>query len=162
MRVWNIDEREYDPVHNFGEGSDLIDFLRTFLTALREDTLNDPDGQQVLRVQRLEQSGRCLYGIIETGEYGTESNLWDVRAQEVVYRRRRGQADMMPFYFQADLPEGPDEGILIVQRMGLFGIRKLLYGALRPAFQRQFEDCDLRLQPVVDQAEIEGDVGGKD
>lgn len=161
IRVYNLDERENEPIHEFGEGCDLINVVRGYLRDLRGDGLHDEEGQHVLRVERLESRGRTLYGIIETGEYGVESNLWDVRERAMVHRRRRSEADMRPFYFLLDLPEGPDEGVLILQRAGLFGIRRVLYDALRTKFRTEFGDYDLKLQPVVDQGEIDRYVRGR-
>jgi len=161
IRVWNIDEHEPDPISNFSDGADLIDFLRTFFDGLKTSVAHDEVIRQVLRVKTLTVGGRQISGIIETGEYGSESELWDVKKKSVAHTRKTTEADMLPFYFLADLPEGPDEGLLMLERRGMLGIRQLLYRAVIAEFEKKFKDHSLRFDPLVQSTELAKYANGK-
>lgn len=161
VKVWNPEEREGETLSDFGDESDLLDFFYEFLSGLQKKTSRDTEDQQVLRVEHLKKHDRQIYGIIETGEYGHESVLWDVDAETVAYKRKTTEANMLPFFFLVDIPEGTDEGILLLQRTGLYGIRRMLYHALKQRFDEKFGDFSLRLHPLVDSEEIQKYQHGK-
>ena len=161
IRVWNIDEREADPISSFSEGADLLDFLKAFFAGLKKKVAHDEDVRQVLRVKTLNAVGREISGIIETGEYGSESELWDVKKESVAHSRTTTEADMLPFYFLADIPDGPDEGLLILERRGMSGIRQLLYHAVSAEFEKKFKEHRLRFDPLVQSKELEKYAKGK-
>jgi hypothetical protein len=161
IRVWNIDEREADPISSFADDSDLFDFLNDFFVGLKTKVAHDASVQQVLRVKTLNVVGRQLSGIIETGEYGSESELWDVKKASLAHMRKTTEADMIPFYFLVDLPKGPDEGLLVLERRGMSGIRQVLYHAVSSEFDHKFKDHRLRFDPLVQGKELEKYVKGK-
>lgn len=161
IRVWNIDEREADPISSFSDGADLLDFLNVFFAGLKTKVAHDENVRQVLRVKTLKAVGRHISGIIETGEYGSESELWDVKRESVAHMRKTTEADMLPFYFLADLPEGLDEGLLILERRGMSGIRQLLYHAVNAEFEKKFMAHRLRFDPLVQSRELAKYAKGK-
>jgi hypothetical protein len=161
IRVWNIDERKADPVSSFSDGADLLDFLNTFFDGLKTKVAHDENIKQVLRVKTPTVVGRQISGIIETGEYGSESELWDVKKASVAHNRKATEADMLPFYFLADIPDGPDEGLLILERRGMSGIRQLLYRVVSAEFEKKFKDHRLRFDPLVQSKELAKYAKGK-
>jgi hypothetical protein len=68
---------------------------------------------------------------------------------------------MLPFYFLIDLPEGADEGFMVLQRTGMYGIRKMLSEFLTQEFEVSFTDYQLHLHPLVESAEIKKYQKGK-
>jgi hypothetical protein len=161
VKVWDVEERSAEQIADFGQGSDLLDFFKQFLTDLKTNTINDDKVHQVLRVTILKSGARRLYGVIETGEYGAESELYDVKKRQIAHRRKTTEADMLPFYFLVDLPEGVDEGILLLQRQGMFGIRKLFHHAIGQVFDGKFPGYVLRFLPLVENKEIQKYAKGK-
>jgi hypothetical protein len=141
-------------ISNFGGGQDLFDFCLNLLTDLKKKTSNDKQFQHVVRVKKLTDERRQIFGIIQTGDYGQESELLDVDTEKVAYERRTNHANMLPFYFLFDLPSGSNTGILLLQRMGMFGIRKMLFRVLSDKFESQHGDFTIRLDPLVDEKEI--------
>lgn len=113
-------------INNLRHGGDVLVTFREYLNALRHTSSHDTGSQRLLRVSRLNANGRILKGIIETGEYGFESDLYDVNADVVSHRRQNTEAEMLPFYFMISLPTDVNEGIIILQRFRQFGIRKIL------------------------------------
>lgn len=157
IKVWNTVHRKSEVVsafatkpHNGAKASDLLDFLKGTLGALRKQTSQQDDIQHILTVRKLMEDDRILYGIIETGEYGVESDLLDIETKALAHHRKMTEADMRPFYFLVDVPEGPDEAVLLLQRSGALGIRKVLHQAVAPTLERQFPELRLRIQPLVD------------
>lgn len=131
------------------EGDDLLEMLDGYLSSRAEAYAHDEEGQKLLTVSRLERKGRTLSGIIETGEYGYETNLYHVDRGEVTYTRDRLEAEMIPFYFLVELPKGVNEGLAILQRFQLFGIRTVLSRDLDTYMNDTKPDFRVRLNPVI-------------
>ncbi len=161
VKVWNHEEKDTETVSDFDGEHDLLNFFQDTLSALVQKSARNDVEQQVLRVKKLKKDGRSISGIIETGEYGLESTLLDVDRGVEVYRRKTNEANMFPFYFLVDLPEGVDQGIVLLQRTGMYGIRHLLYGILDTKFDADFPEYRLRLHPIVENEEIEKYQKGK-
>lgn len=161
IKVRDVGEREDEIISDFAEGEDLLDFFQQFFGDLKDKKIDDKIIQQVLSVETLKVEGRKLYGIVETGEYGEESVLWDVERLKVAHRRKKTEAEMLPFYFHLDLPEGTDEGILLLQRLGAIGIRQLLHFAVSRAFEKKHADHRLLFLPLVEPKEVEKYVKGR-
>lgn len=157
INVWNFEEREGEVISDFGDEEDLLELFSTFLSSLQAKASHDKRNRQLLTVEtlKIEKKARTLCGIIETGEYGSESKLRDVDTQEIVYKKKIKEADMLPFYFLFDLPEGSEDGILVLQRTGMFGIRKILTTVIDSWFDAKFPDYRLRLHPLAEPGDLE-------
>jgi hypothetical protein len=160
VKIWNEIEREYETLSDF-DGQDALKFLSKEFHKLMKGKVHDQQLNQVMSVSKLETNGRTLSGTIETGEYGYESNLYDTQTQTVVHKRRQKEADMWPFYFFVEVPEGTDEGLLILQRTGNMGIRKVVSRVLKDSFTIQFPEFHLHFLPSVEAGEIEKYIKGK-
>jgi hypothetical protein len=155
IKVWNIGEREFDDISDFGEGIDLLDVVKDSFRELKVKASRNSEHQQVLKVRNIEVAGRRICGIIETGEYGQESELWDVNSEKTVYKRKTTEANMLPFYFRMEIPQGVDQGILLLQRTGMYGIRKIVKEFLDHQFDKRFMDSRLRFNHLIEREEIE-------
>lgn len=162
VNVWNPHDREDEYLSDFdGEGGDVLDFLGTVLGGIKAKTLDQVELQQAFSIPRLDKRNRTLSGIIETGRYGHESDLINVKTSKVVYQRKKTDAEMLPFYFYFEIPEGVEEGILILQRTSAFGIRKILAWVLKVAFEKQYPEYKLKIAPVVAESEVKKFIKGK-
>ncbi len=161
VKLWDTQEKEADPLSNFADSDDFFTFSKDLLNGLKEKTQNHEESQRVLTVKKLGQEDRTLFGVIETGEYGVESDLLNVATGSVVHRRKKDEADMRPFYFLLDIPDGPDEGILILQRSGVLGIRKIVYQTMKTKFELDYPEYRLRISPLVEAEEFEKYLKGK-
>jgi hypothetical protein len=56
---------------------------------------------------------------------------------------------MFPFYFLFSIPEKKDEGVVILQRTGQFGIRKLVGQELRSLFEQKYPAYTASIQPLI-------------
>lgn len=136
-------------INNLRGGGDVFATFRDYLSALRRTSSHDEEGQKLLRVSRLNVSGRTLRGIIETGEYGYESDLYDVNSEAVSHRRSTTEAEMLPFYFLISLPTNVNEGIIILQRFRQFGIRKLLLSDFSRVFSIAHPGYRVEFNPLT-------------
>jgi hypothetical protein len=163
VKVRNPSDREYECLSDFdGDGSDLLDFLSKVLSGIKTKTLEDQkELQQAFSVPKLETDGRKLRGEIQTGQYGHENDIVNVKTTQVVYRRKKEDAEMWPFYFYFELPEGVEDGILILQRTAALGIRKLLHWVLDTALQNKYPEYKLRFDPIIVASEFEKFKKGK-
>ncbi|MDE6527435.1 MAG: hypothetical protein K2L78_00100 [Muribaculaceae bacterium] len=94
-----------------------------------------------LRISRIKQladgtfakylTGRYLSGIIESGEYGTEESIIDSETGKLKYRKEKGDAPMIPFYFMFRIPDNSRYGYLILERIGNIGISTVLTEAMK-------------------------------
>jgi hypothetical protein len=158
VRVKRQREKGFAFIHCFGDDSDdLLNVIANILATLQELD-NDRKRQNVLEVSQIRQSGREIYGTIKSGAYGIESELYDVRETEEkgeVIKKRSFHAEMIPFFFHFDLPEGEDKGVLALQRIGQFGISQPFALSLTRNFRRHFPSHVLSLNSVMSKDIIE-------
>ena len=116
---------QYLRLDGYDGGLDLFDTFWEYLANRKEDSFVDDDTRKLLRVNKRSRSTtqRILRGIVNVGEFGYEADLHDVTTGTVPYRRTLDDAEMMPFYFLAHLPEKATRGVFILQRRGQRGIR---------------------------------------
>jgi hypothetical protein len=149
VRVRPAYTREYETISSFSDDADLFNHLQNALAGFHANASNNTAERQVFQVDRLHPSARRLEGIISSGEYGAESTIRDVNTWTVSYRKRTHDAEMLPFYFLLDLPEGRDKGLLLLQRTGILGIRHVLGPAIERVFRAEFDDYMLVINPIV-------------
>lgn len=130
-------------------GKDMLDVLEAYLEAARVRAADDPRASTLLRVARMTRADRTLTGTVETGEYGYESSLYDLDHAVVSHHRTVREAEMLPFYFLIRVPQGRDEGILILQRFKQFGIRRSLSLYFHDQFDLACPDSRLEMNPLV-------------
>ncbi len=101
--------------------------MQTFLHSLQVNMSHDLQTQKLLNVRNFISNDRTLSGIIETGEYGYESNLYNIENYSISYVRQTNEAEMMPFYFIIAFPPGENEGLIVLQRFGQNGIKTFFH-----------------------------------
>jgi hypothetical protein len=154
IKVKDVSEHRFKVLSDV-DGKDLFEFFFDELDSLKATANNNKLAQELLRVNDLRKKKRQLTGIIETGQYGRETILFDVNKKSVAHRRAISEAEMLPFYFLLEIPEGTDEGFLILQRTGAFGIRSTLSAALGDRFTKAHSDHRLRFYPAVSSEAID-------
>lgn len=120
---------KYFRVGKLDHNGDLLELVRGFLEQLEAAASLFPDEEErksLTRVTRLDLKERILAGVLETGDYGYQTELVDVEEQQPPYRRERNQAELFPFAFMFYLPKTTFQGLMIVQRFENLGIRSVL------------------------------------
>jgi hypothetical protein len=149
IRVRNVVEHESETLSSILGEEDLLGILKTYFDELRAETPDNESSQIILRVLKCGVEGRNLMGMIETGAYGIESVLINRKTKVEVLKRTPDVADMFPFFFLFHVPDGTDEGILILQRRGHYGIRSILHFLLKLKFEDEFPDLRLHIIPQI-------------
>jgi hypothetical protein len=105
----------------FNDRDDFQDVLQSFLQGLSRRIKNDVH-QTYLKAENIGLIDRGIEGILESGYYGISSSIRDVETDEIRYKKNAHDADIIPFYFLIHIPKNKNEGIVILQRAGKYGI----------------------------------------
>ena len=84
-----------------------------------------------------------LSGIIESGSYGIESKITDVETKEVMYNRKKTDADNKDFQFLIYIPKGKTsdaviKGILMFEMIGSYGVKTITVENMRTFFGEKY------------------------
>lgn len=136
-------------LNNIDEGKTFLECIekyvcqniRLYTNDTNQDTLFQ--FEQVSQEKTLNSVGQeeysILYGRVKTGEYGIESELVDIKSGQIT-NRSVDQADMMPFGFCIAVPAGDvNSGVIILQTMGVYGMKTTL--------QRHLQKCLADISP---------------
>jgi len=102
-----------------------------------------------MRIVEFKLEERMVYGIIESGVYGVPGDVRDTETHKLSYRKKKADADVLPFYFLMSIPKGTDEGILILQRTGKYGCQTNLSYFLNKQFRYKFPHCCFSINTLV-------------
>ena len=107
------------------------------------------DLRKVARIDKLEISGRITQGIVKTGDFGYSSDIVDSVSGDTTYTRSTREADVIPFFFLFWIPEDYDEGIVILQNSGVFGIVGCIRRMIGLRFNSAFKNHRLHINPLI-------------
>jgi hypothetical protein len=126
---------DFIPVRKFDGISDLSDVLKVFLDRLNSEVKVsgakvDETSQSVFSIKHFKEikdaAGDLTFtaGILQSGEYGEESELFDTITRTSSKKKERHEAEMLPFFFLLEQPPmSCDEAIVIFQTYKQFGIK---------------------------------------
>ena len=130
-------------------GSDLMTVFHQYLQARVAKFSIDHERQKLWRVLRPHATDSTVNGIVETGEYGYTADLYNVNTETVSYQRIGTDAEMMPFYFLAQLPTHRDEGVILLQRRSNLGIRTIFLKDFAEDFESSYQGFKVVFNPLV-------------
>jgi len=90
-----------------------------------------------------------ISGIIESGDYGYESVIYDIHSGSEQYKREVDDTEIKPFYFLLYLPQNDNKGFVILQRFGIYGIHSIFKHHLTEFFRTRYSDLQLEFNPFV-------------
>lgn len=145
IRIEDTRSNTFLILDNFINSLDFYSIIDHYLSARHS---NNPsviaNSNKILKVKHFDNQGDRMYvGIIETGEYGYEADLYDINRNQTTYTRQPTEAEMLPFYFLISIPSNKDEGILILQRFKQFGIKTIFENDLKN-FIKSYVPADVR------------------
>ena len=149
LRIRDTVSGTYLPLGNLSEHQDLLQLFTEYLHDRMANYSFSPTSQKLLRVVQYSSQARVVSGVVETGEYGFEADLYNIQTSSVSYQRTVDDAEMMPFYFMANLPRQQDEGILILQRTSQYGIRTVFLQDLAKHIKEIDATKHIEINPLV-------------
>lgn len=139
---------EYLSWQKFDGVNDLSDILAGYIKRWQNYNSNS-DTKQVINLKSYTLEGEKHFGIIETGEWGYESTLVDIKQKAIAHKRNTNEAEMIPFFFFMGFPNDKKEGVLILERFGTLGIRSYLGSFLDSEFQKKHSDYIVEFTPLI-------------
>ena len=158
IRVRRRRTKTANPIGNFdGSHSDLLAFLEAFLSGLNITTSHDQRFKGVLSVEQrsTEAEKRTITGIILAGHYGKTSDFLDINTSTNVFSRRPHHVEAAPFYFKVFLPAAQDEGIILIQRVGISSPLRVLQDFIIRSFRANYREFVLEINPLVDKMALD-------
>ena len=149
IRLREIASGNLLPLGSFLPNTDFLDELNVYLTNRGTTPSHNSIEQRLLQVDQFQHTNRTFRGIVKTGEYGFESTLYDVPSSTVAHYRTVDQAEMLPFYFLAYIPSQSNVGMLILERFGQFGIRKVMLEDFKSFFESRYQGITVEINPLV-------------
>ena len=150
IRIYSLLDHCYINLNELLDGnSDSFRAMKTCIRILSSSYSHDTSVKKLFKIQEFESKHRHINGIIETGDYGYESDLFDIQSAQISYRRQLYEAELLPFYFHIVLPKKIDFGILILQRFGQRGIKAIFSEELDNYFSGRFPDHRIEFEPLI-------------
>ena len=151
---------KYAKLDSFDGSKDFLDVLNTFLKDHLQLQQHDATAKHLMNLQRFDPGDRKTTGIILSGQYGQACDIYDAQKAEYTYTKNKNEADMLPFYFQIEIPSDADEGFLIVQRSthGGGGIKTDLVKNLSSHFETQYPDMKLEFNPLMPEEVVKSSI----
>ena len=149
IRLIDCDPHNRLTIDNFNGGSDLFNIMQHSFNSLHTSISNDVDLQRTIGVQRYTSSARTMAGIIQSGAYGFESDLVNVDSGTISHHRTVDEADILPFYFLVHLPNNLDEGVLILQRFGINGIKTIFTKHFSTIIEDDYPNIVFEINPLI-------------
>ncbi|MEG4291513.1 hypothetical protein Q5692_29660 [Microcoleus sp. C2C3] len=139
---------DYCTLSCFNGHDDLYNVMRVFLQNLTGNSTNDTY-KTYMKTIKLDPEGRSIGGVFESGIYGLSSNLRNVDTDSITYKKKKNEADVLPFYFLFYIPQDTNEGILLLQRTGRYGVRTNLGTFLNNFFLDKYPGFTIEINTLV-------------
>ena len=144
------------------EDEDLIDIVFNEFVPFIDDYPTDERNKRVVKLLKQDNGNsffkkkdgtRTISGVIETGKYGKEENVVDVDKtdNEPVFKIHKNHSVQKPFFFLVCISNLKKDGIIILERDGVLGIKQVFTRLLKDFIKSKFEDYTLHLTNFIDQ-----------
>ncbi len=132
------------------DGVDLFSCLKHWTKPTESQMANFEESKQVMDFseQDVLEKRETVTGIVETGEYGFESKLFDVKKRKIAYKRTVDDAEVLPFYFQIFAPN-EEIGIVVFQRFGNLGISSVFRKWFRSQIDSVSSEFTVDMDPLI-------------
>jgi hypothetical protein len=131
-----------------GAGTALLDVVAKAFAPLIKGNYKGVLGKS-LGIIGLKKSPVGIEGTLVVGEYGLASSVIDVNDGSKAFDKDKHHAEQVPYYFRVHIPKGGDQGVLILQRLGVGGITSIVKPIIRDYFGSKFDKHTLDIAPMV-------------
>lgn len=153
--------KDLENLSSFDHGKDFLSLVDQLFLSWKQDVeLSLYNDEQAKKVSRLRRIGDACWeyhrhttfidGIIESGEYGTQEDIIEIKTGRSKYVKKKEDASLRPFYFMFYHKPNTEECFLLVERIGQNGIVTVLEKALREFLSNALsEEYTLVLRPYL-------------
>ena len=131
-----------------GAGAAMLNVIANAFAPLIKGNYKGVLGKS-LGIIGLKKSPVGLEGTLVVGEYGLASSVIDVNDGSNAFDKDKHHAEQVPYYFRVHIPVGGDQGVLILQRLGVGGITGIVRPVIRDYFMSKFDNHTLDIAPMV-------------
>jgi len=157
VRVKNKDSKEYirlDRIPTIKGDIDFVNIFNDLLKSYKRSVYIPPKEKKTFFVEdfNFSKQQRLIHGIIKSGEYGYETDFYDVKQNIHIPRARKEEhSEEIPFFFMFHSPivKNPDRGFLILQKFKNFGIKYILTKACQEYIQKLDNSLNVEIHPLI-------------
>lgn len=155
LRAYNPNRKYSDGTHyaplDDANGKDLVTIFKDYVNSLvKKDFKRYEDEKSVLSFMPFHESalGRCVWGVVNTGNYGVKGAIRDAATGDLKYSKDPGDADIKERFYLLFSPSGKNEAIVVLHGISGDGIKSLLYKDLGQIFRKE-TGLTLQFNPVT-------------
>lgn len=141
---------------NFFQKNSLHEVLGSYYKSnLKEYQPSIKDPKRMFMVAKIfTGTENSVAGIYQTGQFGYESDIYSVNQKKVMHKRKKDEADMVPFYFSFYMNKDKNmaqraRGLLLLGRFNTLGVRHITIPHLQQHFSQRFNQFSLNVERVV-------------
>ena len=149
IRVVDKGTRDKRLLGQLSPTKDLITVFTDYLDYLKSEHPTDDEQQVMGFVSQYRREDWKVNGIIQTGAYGTDTEIHNVVSKSVAHQKGPNEAEMMPYYFLAYLPSEYDEGVLLLQRRSGIGVRKVFLKGFTDFIAKSYQGVSISANPFM-------------
>lgn len=112
-------------------------------------SVNDQNSQKIFSCEHKEfycgdtEAFSYLYTIINSGIYGSRSDIIDIDTNQVIHKKKSNEADVRPFYLYIVIPKDNEDvkvqkGLLFFQNIGPFGVKTITTSFMIDYFSKKY------------------------
>lgn len=162
LALYNVRIREkrsnkFLKINNYdGKESSLYTLFCDYLKHIKKLDVNE-ESEKAIIIQNLDQSDseKTVKGIIQTGDFGYETEIQNIHDVNRHFTRGVNDAEMRPFYYNFSISER-NNAILSLQRFAQFGIAKLIMESFNNFLkENKGDNYSLDFNPIVPEGLID-------
>lgn len=146
-------KKSFLPLEKFFGGSDFLKFFQDYIKSFDHQLELNENQKRSLKLDSenliVDTAKRMISGIIESGDYGYESTLVNIKTGKKKYDRTIDDTEIKPFYFLIYLPKNTAVGYVILQRLGVYGIHSIFKNHITDFFKLRFANLQLELSQFI-------------
>ncbi len=143
---------------------DFYDLLKSEFADFVDTLPKDKSKKQIIKFQkktindnlkttyRFRDEMRVVSGKVVTGRYGKTENVVDVDEKDnnLVFKIEKNHAVQKPFFFMICLPLNTNEGFVLLEREGLYGIKGVFTNIMRTFVSKRLNRYSIKFSKFVD------------
>jgi hypothetical protein len=144
------DPKTLQPLDNFdGAGGDLLVLLHAYHNWVSKNPIHHRGDKRLFEVLSVSRRKRRLNIKTETGDYGLESRLRNVRTGTDTAKRTTDDAELLLLRNSFFVPKAKDKALLLTERVGRRGQVSIFSRTFKDAFAARFPGYMLVIEAVA-------------